>query len=93
MAIGFGDVALADGGAGLCALDFMRFTALGGGEGTLNCGSSLTGDALPCFFIVPPGGCAVFILEYGAHFDLGFSLTGVLSFVASDPLYPSFSYA
>jgi len=42
---------------------------------------------------VPPGGCAVFILEYGAHFDLGFSFSGVPSFAATDPLYPSFSYA
>ena len=71
----------------------MRATALGGGEGILNCGSSLMGDALVCFLIVPPGGCAVFILEYGAHLDLGFSLSGVPSFFATDPLYSNFSYA
>jgi len=46
MAIGFGDT----------GLDFMRSVALGGGEGILNCGSSLTGDELACFFNVPPGG-------------------------------------
>jgi len=71
----------------------MRSTALGGGEGILNCASSLTGDELACFFSAPPGGCAVFILEYGVHFDFGFFSCTAPPCAASDPLGPSFSYA
>lgn len=57
MAIGFGEAALAEGGAGLTGLDLIRSTARGGGEGILNFGSSLTGDAdAACFCKVDCGG-------------------------------------
>lgn len=46
----------AGGGAGLCARDFILPTPdRGGGEGTLNVDSSLSGDELACFLTVPPG--------------------------------------
>ena len=95
MAMGFGDAALDMGGAGLCALDFMRSTALGGGEGILNLASSLSGDALPCFLIVPVGVGAVFMLEYGLQVFFGLTLSGVTCpfLAAMSSLYPSVSYA
>ena len=87
MAIGLGEGARdIFGGAGLCALDLMRSTALGGGEGILKVCSSLSGDEAAVFLTEPPGGCAVFMLEYGAHLDFGFVFSGVVSVEPTDPL-------
>lgn len=66
-------------GAGLTARDGGLVPPdRGGGDGTLKVDSSFKGDAL-CCFLSWPGACAVFMLEYGDHLFLGFSLCGVLS--------------
>jgi len=52
----------------------------------------LIGELLPCFLIVPVGAFAVFMLEYGVHFDFVFSLSGV-PLLDEPSLAPTFSYA
>jgi hypothetical protein len=65
-------------------------------RGSICCCSML---APPCFFKVPVGACAVFILEYGLNLlfslrALSLSLSGVTSLLPSRlPRGPSFSYA